>query len=534
MLVLLALLPLGCNALTQPPGLIPVQEYRAPEVPAAPAPEGPLSLEELLDVASANSPDLAIARARSEAAQGRLVQAGLYPNPTLTWEADEVGSPGGPGGTQGPIISQTIVTCGKLRYAERAAAAGVAAADWQAITRWYEVVTRVRTAYYDLLADLAEIQASKEIVRLANDALSAAKKLQAAGAGTLPDVLRAEVEVEQSKVRLSNAEERARAAWKVLAIAVGVPEMQHRAIAGSLEGAVPDYEWEPVVRVVLTRSSELQEAEANVGQAEQLVLRARAERVPNFTLSVRPFYSYPDHSSEVKIEAGAALPLFNRNQGNILAAVADLDRSREEVRQVELRLTERLTLAFQRYRQARQQADVFQRKVLKTAEESLRLVRLGYQRGDPKYDFTAVLQAQQTLAQARLAYVQSLRDLWRAAVEIAGLLQDEAPGCAAPAVADHPAPEPEAKSEAHTESPPPAHSPVPGVSRCWVKGVHSTPEQGPETAPLKERSPPTTASAAPAIVGAWPPVYAPADRAAPQPKPPGLLKLKLTEIRSLE
>ena len=52
-----------------------------------------------------------------------------------------------------------------------------------------------------------------------------------------------------------------------------------------------------------------------------------------------------------------------------------------------------------------------------------RLVRKGYESGDPKYDFTAVLQAQQTLAQARLAQVQALGNVWRAVSEIAGMLQ---------------------------------------------------------------------------------------------------------------
>jgi hypothetical protein len=39
------------------------------------------------------------------------------------------------------------------------------------------------------------------------------------------------------------------------------------------------------------------------------------------------------------------------------------------------------------------------------AEESLKLVRAGWQGGDKKYDYTAVLQAQQVLSQARLVEV---------------------------------------------------------------------------------------------------------------------------------
>jgi cobalt-zinc-cadmium efflux system outer membrane protein len=180
-----------------------------------------------------------------------------------------------------------------------------------------------------------------------------------------------------------------------------------------------------VRETVLTRSSEVQEAQANVLQAEQLVRRARAENVPNLLLSARPFYAFPDQTMQGRVELGATLPVWNRNQGSILAAEADLVRTRAEVSQVELRLTERLTPAFQRYQNARRQTELYEKQVLPNARESLRRVRLGYERGDPKYDYTAVLQAQRTLAQARLVYVLALGELWRAVSELAGLLQQD-------------------------------------------------------------------------------------------------------------
>ena len=62
-------------------------------------------------------------------------------------------------------------------------------------------------------------------------------------------------------------------------------------------------------------------------------------------------------------------------------------------------------------------------RILPKARESLDLVRVGYQNGDPKYNFTALLQAQQILFQAELSYVQALSDLWRAVADLEGLLQ---------------------------------------------------------------------------------------------------------------
>jgi len=62
------------------------------------------------------------------------------------------------------------------------------------------------------------------------------------------------------------------------------------------------------------------------------------------------------------------------------------------------------------------------------ATEALRLLRLGYEKGDPKYDYTSLLQAQRTLVQSQLAHVQARGDLWRAISEVAGLLQSDTLG----------------------------------------------------------------------------------------------------------
>ena len=55
--------------------------------PAAQAP-APLTLADLEQMAVHGNPTLAQAAAQVEAARGRAVQAGLYPNPTVGYEAE--------------------------------------------------------------------------------------------------------------------------------------------------------------------------------------------------------------------------------------------------------------------------------------------------------------------------------------------------------------------------------------------------------------------------------------------------------------
>src|SRR5689334_8879834 len=77
----------------------------APGSPAEAAPmparAAPLSLADLEQMALHGNPTLAQAAAQVEAARGRAVQAGLYPNPTVGYEADRIGAAGSAGEMQG-------------------------------------------------------------------------------------------------------------------------------------------------------------------------------------------------------------------------------------------------------------------------------------------------------------------------------------------------------------------------------------------------------------------------------------------------
>jgi cobalt-zinc-cadmium efflux system outer membrane protein len=396
----------------------------SPAVRADDPPE-PLTLPRLLDLASKNHPDLAVARAKVDAARGQMIQAGLYPNPVVSPSIEELGNKEGPAGTPGLAILQDIVTAGKLRLAQAAASYGVTAAEWQATTRWFEVATKVRTAYYEALTARREVETSNEAVRLSQESLKTIKTLAKTGLKAKPDELRAQVEFDQNRVRLTQARQRLQAAEKLMAASVGLPALPNAPIVGSIDAAAPRYDYQKSLEVILTRSSEVQAAQATIQQAQQLFLRAQAERRPDIRVAVRPAYSNVDRTPEVMVEVGAALPIFNRNQGNVISAEAEVRRATSEARAVELRLTERLATAYQRYAAARSQVEIYEKEILPNAREAERLLRIGYESGDPKSDYTSLLEAQRTLIQTRLLHVQARGELWRAASEIAGLLEEQ-------------------------------------------------------------------------------------------------------------
>jgi cobalt-zinc-cadmium efflux system outer membrane protein len=434
-LVLPSLLAAGCRApsATLPPyhalagksaqmSLLPPEMHPVVEVPP------PENLSDVIKVAVQHHPDLRVARARVDAAYGRMIQAGLCPNPAFGPHFTEIGDSAGRLGEAGAQLTQVIVTAHKLGIAKAAAAFGLEAADWQAITRWFDVVTRVRAAYYELLAALREQDTIQDIGRVSEEALKTAKTLEKAGVGSLADVLRAQVELEQNRLKKDVSLRRVEAARQNLLTAMGRPAVALDRLERNrkdLETAPPTFDWDKMLECVRYASSELQEARALIAQQEKLLARAKVEVVPNVTLTGIPFWVDSAREMRGEVIALVPIPVFDRNQGNIHAARADLTRAHADERALELRLTERLTLAYRNYQSARQQARSYETTIVPKARESLKLVQEGYRGGDRKFDYTALLQAQQVLFQAQLAHTQALGELWRSVVEIAGIVQQE-------------------------------------------------------------------------------------------------------------
>ena len=202
-------------------------------------------------------------------------------------------------------VIQEIVTADKLKLNREAAAHGVAAADWAAMTRWFDVLTRLRLAFIDVLTAQRELRAHGEIVKLATDGWQQAVKLQKAEVGSQPDVLRASVELEQSRIRLGVAQRPREAAWRQLAFAVGAPSLEAGEVVGDLESPTPHYEWEEVAKAVLTALVGGARNAALKRQAEGLWQRAKVEPIPNILLQVRPMYAAPEHNGELMLDAGA-------------------------------------------------------------------------------------------------------------------------------------------------------------------------------------------------------------------------------------
>jgi cobalt-zinc-cadmium efflux system outer membrane protein len=114
------------------------------------------------------------------------------------------------------------------------------------------------------------------------------------------------------------------------------------------------------------------------------------------------------------------VPIFNRNQGGIAAAEADLAIAERDLERVQLELRTRFAAGFREYRNAQQLAERYRTNVIPRAREAYETYLKNFRQMAASYP--QVLIAQRTLFQVEVEYAKALVQLRERAIGLRGFL----------------------------------------------------------------------------------------------------------------
>lgn len=173
------------------------------------------------------------------------------------------------------------------------------------------------------------------------------------------DVLQARVELNSIQLLLRNARQREQAARRQLAATLGIPELPSSPVTGDLEQDIPRLEYEAEWQRLQETSPVLHLARAQVQRARAQLQREQVQPVPDLQLQGTVQQDFATDNTIFGTQVGFALPVYNRNQGNIAAAHAELHWAIDEVKRLELALRQQLTAAYRRYEVAEGQVESY-------------------------------------------------------------------------------------------------------------------------------------------------------------------------------
>lgn len=397
-------------------------------------PDGPIiRLEDLERMALERNPTLAQADASIRVSQGRRRQAGLFPNPIIGYFAEEfVFRAPKETSEHGVFVEQTIPLGGKLSKAKRVFARETEQAESIAQTQRQRVINSVRMLYYDALGAQRLIDLRIELGNLAREAGEITNELYNVGQADRPDYLEIEIEIERAEIDLLRAKNDREEVWRSLGAMVGNPELRPARLVGNLEEGLAGFDQEELLSTLLRDSPEIRAAQAAVERARAVLVRARAERIPDLFLSGGLAYNYERFEpfvpalanqrkgAEMRLQAGINVPIFNRNQGGIAAAEAELAIAERELQRLQLLLRGRFAASFREYRNAVQMAEKYRTQVIPRARSGYEMYLSNFKQMAAAYP--QVLIAQRTLFQVEVEYARALIQLHQSAVGLRGFL----------------------------------------------------------------------------------------------------------------
>src|SRR3989441_1684297 len=198
-----------------------------------------ITLEDLQRMALQNNPTFRQSAANIQAAEGRKKQSGLYPNPTVGYQGEQIRGGSFHGGEQGFFLQQDIVLGGKLVLNREIFDQELKQAETEAEEQKMRVVTNVRMSYIQALAAQQMLELRHNLSKLADDAVETSHQLANVGQADAPDVLESEVEAQQAQLAVSMAEQSQRRGLKALAAVVGDPRLSFIELGGKLEDTPP-------------------------------------------------------------------------------------------------------------------------------------------------------------------------------------------------------------------------------------------------------------------------------------------------------
>ncbi len=298
-----------------------------------PAADGPtLNLNQAVARTLARNPALLAFGHQLQAQDGRVLQAGLAPNPELNVMVENVlggGRFSGVDGAESTLSIAWILERGVRQRRVESARAGASLLAVEAdIVRLDAAAETARWFFANLSAQARRVNA-REAVRLARQTVQAVQRRVAAGKAPQAELARAHAEVARLELQQEEIGHEWLSARRQLAAQWGQSEPQFTRVAGDLM-ALPRIASFEDLRVRLDENPDLARflSRQRVDEAELRLARAQSKPNSRVSAGLRRF----EISDDEALVANITLPLAirNRNQGRIAEARAGVAQTQAE------------------------------------------------------------------------------------------------------------------------------------------------------------------------------------------------------------
>jgi cobalt-zinc-cadmium efflux system outer membrane protein len=389
------------------------------ELPPASAPVGAISLADALAAALKGSPALATQALEIRRREARALQAGKLPNPIASLQAEDFVGPSQKKslGYQQTTLSlaQLVELGGKRGARRRLADRDRDLATWDFEAQRVAVLADTTKAFLVVLTLQERKHLLGDLETIAAEMLRSVASTVRAGAVSPVEEDRAHVNLDRVRLEVAQVDDELDAARAMLAASWGQPRASFEVATGDLWALPPI----PGIEALLESADEspaLARWNAEIAQREAALSLERAARIPNVEVSLAGRHHPLGNVGGVVAGFTVPVPVFDRNQGGILAARHELARARTEQQRSDVSVRSSIVASHDAIAIANRNVETLRDQIIPRAGRVFEQTRRGYATG--LFRYVEVLDAERTLFSARRELLDAVAALHFAATDL--------------------------------------------------------------------------------------------------------------------
>ncbi|MHB8123518.1 MAG: TolC family protein [Desulfuromonadaceae bacterium] len=374
-------------------------------------PLGATTLEEAVDQALKNSPELQAFRLETGVGQGRLEWAKLplIFNPVLEGSVVKKGEssePGARGFTDyGVKLSQEFEIAGQRGVRIDIAQKDISRIDLEIKDRERILVNEVKNAFARVLAGKKREELTREAVKLKEDLLGFTRIKFQAGQVSGLEVNLAEVEVSKTKRELLLATRENREALLSLQRLLGMRPDEAFSTQGELSDNLPGVpDRESLKKLAALRRPDIKAASIEIDRTASAQRLVNKLAIPNITLS--GFYDRDEERNVGGISLSVPLSFFDRKQAEKREALVRAEQARLNYIGLERTVEKEVEATYSDFSSAFDELSLFRGEILNKATGNLNLINIAFKEG--KIGFFDVRLAQKDTIDLQFAHLDAL------------------------------------------------------------------------------------------------------------------------------
>ncbi|NOR41512.1 MAG: TolC family protein [Gammaproteobacteria bacterium] len=364
------------------------------------------------------NPELVAFGYQFQAQDGRVLQAGLAPNPELSLTVENALGSGeftGMDGAETTLSIAWILERGVRQRRLETARAGVSLLDVEADIMRLDAAAETARWFFSCLSSQAQMVNAGEAVQLAQETVRAVKKRVQAGKSPQAELARAQAELARMKLNQEDFEHELLSASRRLAAQWGETEPGFKRVNGELL-TLPTTDSFAILKTRITENPDLARflSKQRVDEAE--IRLAKAQNKPDWRVSVG--VRRLEITGDDALVANITLPLAlrNRNQGRIAEAQANLAQTDADATAARIHNETLLFVIYQELQHSLHRAKTYRDEVIPRLEQALTDTRNAYELG--RYSYFEWRTVQEDLLEARHALVEASVDAHKNTIEI--------------------------------------------------------------------------------------------------------------------